>query len=93
MSYFTPATSAIGALTFVVVEWSVQLLMISCPFTHSRTPSSETVLNVKFPVTGACTCPVHRTEKLSPGIPAPGAPPPQLKFTVGETPSASSPTW
>src|SRR2546422_721284 len=42
MSYRCPAVSAIVP-EFSVGAWSVQLSMMSWPFTHSRTPSSETV--------------------------------------------------
>ena len=47
--------------------------------------SFEVVLNVNEPVTGAWTCPVHRTEKLSALIPGAGDPVVQAKSTAGST--------
>src|SRR5215510_769384 len=78
------------ALVSVAAAWLLQLPITCWLFTHSRTPSSDTVVNVYVPVTGAMTSPVHRTEKLSAGRPDPGVPELQLKFTVGSTRVTSS---
>src|SRR5579871_5599954 len=84
MSYFCPAASVMVPVS-VVGAWSVQLSIISCPFTQRRTPSSVMVWKVYTPPQSACTFPVQRALHLVRGILVVGELPFQLKLTVGST--------
>src|SRR5262245_40523134 len=80
-SYVLPLSSEMVP-EFGVLPCRVQLLMINWPLTHSRTPSSDCVLNVWLPDAFGWIQPDHRTEKFVLPNPGPGAALPQFEKLI-----------
>src|ERR1700733_3432065 len=85
MSCFVPAVSLTLPLQYVVGPCDTQPSSTRAPSPHKRTPSSPVTHHSYVPVQGVSACPVHSADQLLPLEPGTGAPPFQLKSTVGST--------